>query len=218
MQLPFTETEFFDVLAAYNTVFWPAALTLWIVSAAAMLRFVRGGDQADRALCALLAAHWAWSAVAYHAAFFTRINPAAWLFAALFLTQAWLFVWLGIVHGRLRFSTGRSARHVLAALLVAYSFAYPILNLALGLEYPTIPLFAVPCPTTIFTAGLLLAADRPPWTLLVVPLLWSVIATSATVLFDVRADFMLLPAAVLLVVFTVAEHTARFHHHPVAPG
>jgi len=52
---------------------------------------------------------------------------------------------------------------------------------------------------------------------MVIPVLWSVIATSATVLFDVRADFMLLPAAVLLVVFTVPEHTARFHHHRVAP-
>ena len=132
------------------------------------------------------------------------------------MTQAWLFIWFGIVHGRLQFSTGRSARHVLAALLVAYSFAYPILNLALGLKYPRIPLFAVPCPTTIFTAGLLLAADCPPWSLFVVPVLWSVIATSATVLFDVRADFILLPAAVLLVAFTIAEQTARFHQHRVA--
>jgi hypothetical protein len=216
MQLPFTETEFFDVLAAYNTALWPAALALWVVSLAAVLLFIRGGNRAHRALCALLVAHWAWSAIAYHAAFFTRINPAGWLFAGLFVTQAWLFVWFGIVHGRLQFSTGRSARHVLAALMVAYSFAYPILNLALGLEYPRIPLFAVPCPTTIFTAGLLLAAQRPPWILMVIPVLWSVIATSATVLFDVRADFMLLPAAVLLVVFTVPEHTARFHHHRVA--
>jgi len=92
MQLPFTETQFFDVLAAYNRVLWPAALALWVVSLAAVLLFIRGGNRAHRALCALLAAHWAWSAIAYHAAFFTRINPAGWLFAGLFVTQAWLFV------------------------------------------------------------------------------------------------------------------------------
>src|SRR5688572_3985311 len=40
-------------------------------------------------LSALLAWHWAWSAVAYHMAFFTRINPAAWPFAALFLVFAY---------------------------------------------------------------------------------------------------------------------------------
>src|SRR5688500_15904763 len=163
MTLPFTHQEFFDVLAAYNATLWPAAVALWAASLAAVLLLLRGGTRAHQALCALLAAHWAWSAIAYHAAFFARINPAAWLFAALFVTQAWLFVWFGIVHGRLQFSTGRSARHVLAGLLIAYSLAYPLLNLALGLEYPRIPLFAVPCPTTIFTAGLLLAAERPPW-------------------------------------------------------
>jgi hypothetical protein len=211
MQLPFTETDFFDVLAAYNTILWPAALTLWIVSLAAMVLFVRVGNQSARALCSLLAIHWAWSGIAYHAAFFTRINPAGWLFAALFVMQAWLFVWYGILHDRLRFSTTRSTRHVLAALLIAYSFAYPLLNLALGLEYPRIPLFAVPCPTTIFTAGVLLIAERPPSVLLVVPALWSVVAMSATVLFGVRADFMLLPAAVFLVAFAVRDQMARLH-------
>jgi hypothetical protein len=211
MPLPFTETEFFDVLADYNTILWPTALTLWMVSLAVIVHFVRAGNQAVRALCLLLAAHWAWSGIAYHAAFFARINPAGWLFATLFVTQAWLFVWYGILHNRLRFSTARSTRHVLAALLIAYSFAYPLLNLALGLEYPRIPLFAVPCPTTILTAGLLLTAERPPWILLIVPALWSVVATSATVLFDVWADFMLLPAAVFLVAFAIREQMARLY-------
>jgi hypothetical protein len=216
MTLPFTHEEFFDILAAYNKALWPAAAVLWLLSLAAVAWLLIHDRGTHRALSALLAAHWAWSAVAYHAAFFTRINPAAWLFAAFFVTQAWLFVWFGIVHGRLRFSTGKTARHVLAALLVAYSLAYPILNLALGLEYPRIPLFAVPCPTALFTAGLLLAADRPPWSLLVVPVLWSLIGTSAAVLFDVRADFMLFPAAVLLVAVAIAEQTTRFQHHRVA--
>jgi hypothetical protein len=35
--------------------------------------------------------------VAYHVAFFTRINPAAWLLAALFLVQAVLFFRVGVV-------------------------------------------------------------------------------------------------------------------------
>jgi len=44
-----------------------------------------------RAIGWLLAAFWAWMAVAYHFAYFTRINPAAWLFGALFLVEAALF-------------------------------------------------------------------------------------------------------------------------------
>jgi hypothetical protein len=215
MRLPFTETEFFDVLAAYNEAWWPAAAALWLLSLAAVLRLIIRGSGTHRELSAVLAAHWAWSALAYHAAFFTRINPAAWLFAGLFLTQACLFIWFGIVRGQLRFSIGRSGRHVVAALLAGYALAYPMLTLAQGLEYPRVPLFGVPCPTTLFTAGVLLAAERPPLNLLVAPVIWSLIAASAAVLFDVRADFMLLPAAVFLVAFAVAQHTAEFRHQEV---
>jgi Family of unknown function (DUF6064) len=212
MTVPFTDEEFFDVLAAYNEALWPAAAALWLLSLGAVLRLFARGSGTDRELSAVLAAHWAWSAIAYHAAFFTRINPAAWLFAGLFLTQACLFVWFGIVRGQLRFSTGRSGRHAVAALLAGYALAYPMLTLAQGLEYPRLPLFGVPCPTTILTAGLLLAAESPPLNLLVVPVIWSLIAASAAVLFDVRADFMLLPAAVFLVAFAIAHHTVQFHH------
>ena len=136
MTLPFTDEEFFDVVAAYNEALWPAAAALWLLSLAAVLRLFARGSGTDRELGAVLAAPWAWSAVAYHAAFFTRINPAACLFTGLFLTQACLFVWFGIARGRLRFSTGRSGRHILAALLAAYGLAYPILTLAQGLQYP----------------------------------------------------------------------------------
>jgi len=107
MQLPFTNEQFFDLFAAYNGALWPAALALWMTSAllSALLLTQRRG--VDRWLSALLVAHWAWSALAYHGAFFTRINPAAWLFAALFLLQAALFFWAGVVQGRLSFARWR---------------------------------------------------------------------------------------------------------------
>ena len=40
----------------------------------------------------LLAGHWLWAGLVYHAWFFTAINPAAWLFAALFVAQGVLFI------------------------------------------------------------------------------------------------------------------------------
>jgi hypothetical protein len=197
VQLLFTEAQFFDVLAAYNTALWPAAAALWLMSLAAVVRLVRHASDAHREVSALLAVHWAWSAVAYHAAFFTRVNPAAWLFAGLFGLQAGLFVWFGIVHDRLRFTIEQSARHLVAALLVGYGLAYPFINLTL-FEYPRVPTFGVPCPTTILTAGLLLAVKPVPATLIVVPVLWSFIAGSAAVLFGVTADFVLPIAGVVL--------------------
>ncbi|HSK09266.1 MAG TPA: DUF6064 family protein, partial [Vicinamibacterales bacterium] len=99
MNLPFTHEQFLDVFASYNTALWPAALVLWLLTALAVVAWLRAGDRGSRALAGVLALHWAWSAVAYHAAFFRQINPAASLFAALFLVQAGLFAWFGVVRG-----------------------------------------------------------------------------------------------------------------------
>ena len=198
MQVPFTDTEFFAVFAAYNGALWPVAAGLWLLTLVVGLRLFRDDNKTDHEVSALLAVHWAWAALAYHAAFFTRVNPAAWLFAGVFGVQAALFVWCGIVHDRLRFAVRQSARHRVAVLLVGYGLAYPFVNLLFG-EYPRVPTFGVPCPTTIVTAGFLLAAQSVPWALIVVPVLWSFIGGSAAVLFNVTADFALPMAGVLLV-------------------
>lgn len=148
MQLPFTRQQFFDLFADYNEALWPAIVVLWIISAVVSLRLLSPRRPPDRWICALLAAHWLWSAVAYHAAFFTRINPAAWLFAALFLAEAGLLWWVGVVQRRLSFVPRRSAITVLAGCLVAYSLLYPAINAAAYHSVSRIPAFAVPCPTT----------------------------------------------------------------------
>ena len=49
---------------------------------------VGGRPSHSRWIVAILALFWGWMAVAYHFAYFARINPAAWLFAGLFLVQA----------------------------------------------------------------------------------------------------------------------------------
>src|SRR4051794_40253200 len=104
MQLPFTHDQFFDLLAAYNAALWPAVVALWLASALTCGALAMSRRPHNRLIAALLAVHWTWSAVAYHIAFFTRINPAAWVFAALFLVQAALFFWYGVVRQQLSFA------------------------------------------------------------------------------------------------------------------
>ena len=201
--LPFTPTEFYDVFGGYNSAFWPGALALWFISVALVALAAGMTSPPSRALSALLAVHWAWSALAYHAAFFTAVNPMAWAFAALFLIQAAAFLWYGVVQRRIHFSTGRSWRHVGGAILVIYAFVYPILNLAQGAAWARVPTFGVPCPTTILTMGLLLPAAMPSWRLAVIPVAWSIVAGSAAFLFGVHAD-VVLPVGALLWVTSLA--------------
>jgi hypothetical protein len=163
-------------------------VVLWIASAVVSVLLLSSRRPPDRWISALLAAHWIWSAVAYHAVFFTRINPAAWMFAALFLVQAALFFRVGVVQGRCR-SLPAQRMGVVAWLLVAYSLLYPAINAVQHLTWSRIPTFGVPCPTTIFTVGLLMLAREGSWRLSIVPVIWSVIGGSAAFLLGVRADY-----------------------------
>lgn len=210
MPLPFTRGAFFDAFGAYNTALGPAALALWVITVAVLAAaWARPGRAADRVVTLLLALHWAWSALAYHAAFFAPINPAAWLFAALFLTQAVLLARAGLARRDLRLSQPPSRWSAIGALVILYALAYPALALAGGLTLPRAPTFGVPCPTAILTLGVLLAADRAPRALVVAPLIWALVGGSAARLLDVPADFMLLAAAGLVFAKRLADRGRR---------
>jgi len=201
VHLPFTESQFLEVFASYNSAVWPVVVALWIATGWFSVVLFRGRTSAV-ALSVLAAVHWAWSGAAYHAIFFARINPAAWLFAALFLAQALAFIWLGVVRRGLAFGGARGPRRVLAVLFVVYALAYPVLVLAFGHRFPGAPAFAVPCPTTLWTAGLLLTAAKPaPRLLYVVPIVWSVVGGSAAWLLGMTPDLMLLAAAVIMTTY-----------------
>ncbi len=89
--MPFTAHEFFDVFAAYNSALWPLALALWVVTTAVFVPFVVRPRVGTVLPLLLLAGHWLWAGILYHAWFFTAVNPAAWVFAALFVLQAVFF-------------------------------------------------------------------------------------------------------------------------------
>lgn len=72
--------------------------------------------------------------------------------------------------------------------LIAYALVYPGINAVHHLSVSRIPAFGVPCPTTIFTAGLLMLANPRSWRLSILPEVWSVVGGSAAILLDVRGD------------------------------
>lgn len=210
--MPFTRDQFLDVFGAYNTTLWPAVVALWVLSLIAVAATAaRPRRAADRRFSLFLALLWAWSAIAYHAVYFTRINPAAWLFAALFLAQAGLFLWLGAVRGTFRMPANLAPRHLAAGALIAYAFAYPFVVMADGFAPPRAPTFGVPCPTVILTIGLLMLAERPPLTLAIVPVLWAVVASSAAFQFGVHADLVLPLSILLFTADRIASRRRRLH-------
>lgn len=95
------------------------------------------------------------------------------------------------------------------AIFIVYSLAYPLLALLSGHHVPRVPLFAVPCPTTIFTVGLLLNAHDMPVSVAVIPVLWSIVGGTAAFSVGVTPDFMLFAAAAALLARLVSPSAQR---------
>jgi hypothetical protein len=206
--LPFSRTQFLDVFEAYNRALLVPAIALWAFAIVVVVSLVRG-RAISRAAFSLLALLWAWSGGVYHVLFFSRINPAARLFAALFVIQALLFARLALSRTNPRVEWRRDARHSIALLLAAYALAYPFLAAADGDSYPRSPTFGVPCPTTILTAGLLLATDPLPRSLTLIPLLWCAIGGSAAILLGMSVDVAMFLAGALLATYAFLPHRWR---------
>lgn len=73
---------------------------------------------------------------------------------------------------------------------------YPILTHLTGHSYPAMPTFGLPCPTTIFTIGVLLIAFPSVYQYALVPVLWSVVGSTAAFKLGVTADYGLIAAGI----------------------
>ena len=198
--MPFTHEAFLDVFGAYNALLWPFEVLLWAATTVVVWNWIRSGGARTRALFALLAIHWGWSGIAYHWSFFRDINPAATMFAAAFMLQALLLGWLA-AGARAPHTTTFGLRGLIGIALIVYGLIYPLLGFGFGLTYPRMPLFAVPCPTTLVTAGVLITTTGgAPRFVAVLPILWAIVGSSAAFALGIQADLALIGAGALLAI------------------
>ncbi len=85
---------------------------------------------------------------------------------------------------------------------------YPAWSYLAGQSFLETPTFGLPCPTTIFTMGLLAGLTRPyPRSVFVVPVLWSLVGVQAAFLLSVPQDLGLAVVAVVGLVLTFRART-----------
>lgn len=215
VELPFTADQFFDVFRDYNEAVWPAQPLLVGLALLGVVLVMKPRSWGHAVVAAILAVLWAWLALAYHLAFFARVNPLAYAFAALSLIGAAVFAWDGLVRRRLRFEWRGGVRSWVGGALVGYGLlVYPVWSWAAGHGYPAMPTFGLPCPTTLYTVGMLAFLVAPyPRRPHIVPVLWSAIGAQAAFFLGVPQDLSLIVAGMVAVALMIRNGRAT-----VAPG
>ena len=208
MNLPFSLADFLNVFKDYNQSVFPLQIVFYLVAFLCIYLLFTGNKNSTRTISITLAFLWLWIGIVYHIIFFSEINKAAYIFGGFFILQGMMFAGCGLVRKKLSLEYTKSSYNYIGLVFLLYALIiYPVLGYNLGHAYPYSPTFGLPCPTTIFTFGILLFANKKmPMHILIIPLLWSVIGFTAAFTLTIYEDTGLLVAGVTASVLLIMNN------------
>jgi hypothetical protein len=206
MKVPFTTQQFLDVFSKYNREVFPVQLLFVMMAVFVVWLAFRRAKNVDRPVMLILSLFWLWMGVVYHIGFFAAINQAAYGFGLLFIIQG-ILLFYGGVNTSYHFIFRTDMFGFAGGLLILYSLIiYPLVGHVFGHRYPFSPTFGLPCPTTLFTIGILLLSQyRLSWIIVIIPVLWSAIGFIAAFTLGIFEDSMLALAGLLLTVLNALK-------------
>jgi hypothetical protein len=170
--------QLLSVFAAYNLAIWPMQVFAYLAGMVALYSATKQTRFSDNIASGILSFFWVWTGAVFCVFFWAPSYPAAYAFGVLYVTQGVVFL-LNAIKPALSFKSQRNAFALIGWLFIAYAMAgYPLVGYFLGHVYPrSIPFGLVPCPTAVFTLGLLMLTDKGvPRHVLVIPAIWSICA------------------------------------------
>jgi hypothetical protein len=205
MNLPFTQEQFLEVFKIYNLTVWPAQTILILLALVLLLVLFKKNNYSNKIISIGLTLFWLWMGIVYHYLFFTKINGAAYVFGLLFVFQAVLFFYYGLIKRNLEFNFRNNFIGVISIILFLYALIfYPLLGYQFGHLYPRTPTFGLPCPTTIFTFGMIILLENRKNIIFIIPIVWSLVGFTAAIKLGIYQDIGLLIAGLLsaIILFT----------------
>ena len=215
MKLPFTIEQFLETFRQYNVGVWPVQILLNILALVAIYFSIKKTAWSDKFIASILSFLWLWMGIVYHLAYFSKINKAAILFGALFILQSLLFIYFGVINTKLQFRLKMNLYGIAGIILILFALlVYPLIGFWLGHKYPSSPSFGLPCPTTIYTFGILLLSSKRLWIpVVLIPFLWSLIGFSAAFKLGMKEDISLLLAGMgSMILIVMLNRSLRRQH------
>ena len=174
--LLFSARTYYRLFELYNADVWPLQLVTLALGAAIVAVIVRRAAWSGRIIAVVLAALWLFVAWAFLLERYDPNNFVARYFALGFAAQAALLIWTGVIRDRLQFDSGSVAGKIGLALVSYALLAHPLIAPLSGRPWAQAEIFGIALdPTALATLGVLLAASRPHWHLMILPALWCMI-------------------------------------------
>lgn len=206
MKIPFTTDQFFEIFETYNNAVFPVQF-FWILLGLIAIFIIYSIKSAKNSAIGLfLGFLWLWTGIVYHLIFFSKINPGAYLFGGLFLLQGIFFI-IETIRGKLSFSMNKETSSLTGVFFIVFGLLiYPVISYFLEGSLDNTISLGLPCPTTIFTFGLLMVSrNNMSRYLLIIPSLWALIGTGAAVNFGVYQDYMMIVVAIIANLFILLK-------------
>lgn len=193
--LLFSPRVYWRMFELHNQTVWPLQIPALLLGTVILTWILRPRRWSDRAVSAILGAAWLWVAWSFFWDRYSTINWAAVYVVPVFVAQG-LFLLVGTLVGRPRWSAGPNLRGAAGLVLFLYALAlHPVLAVLDGRPMQAEVFGIAPDPLAIATLGLLMirASGGMAGILVVVPAAWCLV--SATTLAALGAAEAWVPAA-----------------------
>ena len=204
-----TLERFLDYAGTYNQDLYPSQYLMLGLGFIAMLMAFIPVARFSRYISFILCLFYGWIGIQFYLVYFREFMPVPIIFAILFMMQALLFLVEGTIRNRINFRFKADLYGLAGALLILYAvFGYQALEYMLGRGYPQILSFGMfPCPTVIFTLGILLwTAGKIPFYVLILPLLYALSGFIPVFVIGINEDIGLIISGLLFILMLDLKH------------
>ena len=201
MKIPFTTEQFLSVFEKYNSTVFPIQWILILLGIVALFLVHSKHSSKNKLIGSFLGLLWIWMGIVYHIIFFTVINKLAFVFGGFFVLQGVLILINTFLKDKLIFSFPSQTKNYFGYFFILFGLIiYPIISYFVQGTFKRTIALGLPCPTTILTFGFfMMASNKFPKYLLIIPSLWTIVGVGAAIQFGVYQDFMMPIAAVIAV-------------------
>ncbi len=173
--LSFSIEEFLLVLESYNLAIWPLQIITYVLIVLVLFFSLKPTKYSAKIVSAILSFFWLFTGIVFCFIYWAPSHIFGYIFGIFCTVQGLLFLF-SIIRSDITIGSSDKTSKLIGILFVLYAIiGYQVFGYYLGHTYPKF--FAVglvPCPTTIFTLGILLMINKSiPIKYFVIPLMIS---------------------------------------------